>query len=76
VRGGIYFIRGEYSNAVDDFNEYLSYDKEDLTVKFYKGLALNLDGSKNRGCYEMQNSIDAGHENAKHVEIYMHMCRD
>jgi tetratricopeptide (TPR) repeat protein len=72
VRGGLYFIYGEYSNAVKDFDKYLEANTDDHDVLFYRGLSLVLSGHSVRGCEDINNSIGSGH--TEHADLYLYMC--
>ena len=74
VRGGLYFIYGEYSNAVKDFEDYLSVNEDDVDVLFYKGLSLIMEGDLVRGCNDINSAIEDGH--TKHVDLSLYMCND
>lgn len=74
VRGGLYFIYGEYSNAVKDFERYLIDHDEDFDVLFYKGLSHVMKGNLVEGCNDINEAIQNGH--TKHADLSLYMCNE
>jgi len=72
VRGGLYFIYGEYLDAAKDFDTYLSLGSEDADVLFYRGLSHLMGGNELKGCSDIAHSIDEGH--TEHAALYLFMC--
>lgn len=75
VRGGLYFIYGEFDNAIDDFDTYISYNNEDNEALFYRGLSKVMSEELSDGCQDLKESITNGY-NHENVKIVLYMCND
>jgi tetratricopeptide (TPR) repeat protein len=72
VRGGLYFIYGEYLRAAEDFEMYLTSNPDDADVIVYRGLSHLMAGNEVKGCSDISDSLDSGH--TEHAALYLFMC--
>jgi tetratricopeptide (TPR) repeat protein len=73
IRGGIYFIYGEYDNAIEDFDLYLEIFPDDAEAMFNRGVAKILNQDTADGCEELRESLRLGYEGSN-SDLLLFMC--
>lgn len=76
VKGGIHLTYGEYKQAIEEFDKYLSEHSGDQAALFNRGLAKVLSGDQGGGCKDLEESIDDDPIHANRSDIYISFCKE
>lgn len=75
VKGGLNFIYGEYTSAIDDFDTYLRMNSEDNDALFFRGLCKIINNDPIEGCIDLKESIRNGYDKSN-VDMVFYFCKD